>query len=95
MGQFYGIKNGIFALSKHFFSQGGAPGGPLKNLNFFGGIYFWGPTSTPKSEKIGKNFFWLFLLHKKEYFFLLVQFFLVHGGQYGTGYCVILVSFGC
>ena len=85
MGQFYGIKNGIFALSKHFFSQGGARGPPQK-FKFFSGVYiFWGPTSTPKSEKIGKKIFWLFLLHKKEYFFLLVQFFLVHGGQYGTG----------
>ena len=42
MGQFYGIKNDIFALSKHFFSQGGAPGGPLKNLNFFRGYIFLG-----------------------------------------------------
>ena len=85
MGQFYGIKNDIFALSKHFFSQGGAPGGPLKNLNFFRGYIFLGAHKHPKKWKIRKKKIWLFLLHKKEYFFLLAQFFLVHGGQYGTG----------
>ena len=48
MGQFYGIKNDIFALSKHFFSQGGTPGGPLKNLNFFRGYIFLGAHKHPK-----------------------------------------------
>ena len=47
MGQFYGIKDDIFALSKHFFSQGGAPGGPLKNLNFFRGYIFLGAHKHP------------------------------------------------
>ena len=55
MGQFYGIKNDIFALSKHFFSQGGAPGGPLKNLNFFRGYIFLGAHKHPKKWKIRKK----------------------------------------
>ena len=57
MGQFYGIKNDIFALSKHFFSQGGAPGGPLKNLNFFWGYIVLGAHKHPKKWKNQKKIF--------------------------------------
>ncbi len=33
---------------KHFFYEGGAPGGPLKNFDFFRGYIFWGALKPPQ-----------------------------------------------
>ena len=51
MGQFYGIKNGIFAVSKNFFSQGGGFGGPPQKFKFFSGVYIFGGPQAPQKVK--------------------------------------------
>ena len=76
MGQFYGIKNDIFALSKHFFSQGGGSGGPPKKFKFFSGVHiFGGPQAPQKVKKSEKKIFGSFYYIKRNTFFCLCNFF--------------------